>query len=594
VEKGDAGKFPLENEARYDLLKADRDKTLFVSSFKPFHNAREQNLGKQRILGGTTVITGNNLEEINTVPLSAGITRTPFQTLEPKEKVDCHAARVTDMYPGEKAVKAKGSIVLMDNSNSNSSNSSSTLKQPTGPERLVTFDVTKKNFLNNLARMERTSVVITELHKKNFFGGINSNQAATVDDLLLNHHNSSYISMPEGSKLGCDNVNPATRVKLDNSVGYLTTGDSVAQIGTPGLRILNAPKFALAQDFAATYADTLLCHRKNAIIFGRSTVDACKSLKEREAKQVRDRKRAEARRLLGRDEEEEEYVCSSPEELGEELGGDMTLTLSPPAAAAAAQSAAAVGAAAGAGTELVPSNTFIRPIKFFRHSTRPDMEQYNNHGLYWNNVNNRTSNTISSTVLENNVRLLNKKQTKSTLNLDSAELNKFIATDQGPVTCSVNHCDLGSHIDHAKLPNPRGAGASERDFVTMNRELCPSPQKSRSNAVDGRKYVVSKWEAYKKYESRADDPLRVGDHGRRHFHAEKLKDRPLAPNVSGIENMPNPAKITNFLNLQQKDENYNISVVRNDTLRNRSFLDLGKNPDYWRPADLSKCDLLTN
>lgn len=105
-------------------------------------------------------------------------------------------------------------------------------------------------------------------------------------------------------------------------------------------------------------------------------------------------------------------------------------------------------------------------------------------------------------------------------------------------------------------------------MLTRNLELCPSPRQTKIQACPGTRAVSGAWKAYKPHVFRADEPERNGRFGPRKFTAENLGERPLALPISGIETLPNPDRITNFLNIegqQSKDANLNVSVVREAT-----------------------------
>jgi len=208
--------------------------------------------------------------------------------------------------------------------------------------------------------------------------------------------------------------------------------------------------------------------------------------------------------------------------------------------------------------------------------------------------------------LENNARMLTKKQTKSTLSLDKEELTRYVSTDQTPFSGAINHQDLGAHIDHAKL-QARGMEYHRKSTIypvknrfanTMGakfncdvgyRELLDSPRSASIKCCSGRRYVVGKYEKWHEFEFREDEPVRKTVHGPKHFNAENLGERPLPLNSCISQNnhraveRPSPG-----INLHQSDK------IRNATLRNRAFLDLARNKEKFKPCDLSKCNLLVD
>merc|ERR1712224_69343 len=103
------------------------------------------------------------------------------------------------------------------------------------------------------------------------------------------------------------------------------------------------------------------------------------------------------------------------------------------------------------------------------------------------------------------------------LSLDKEELYRYIATDQVPISGAVNHHDLGAHLDHAKL-QPRGfeyhqtsklpvESRFDEQFKTYNKELCDSPRTTRIKSTAGNMYVIGKWNPWKKFEFRKDEPI---------------------------------------------------------------------------------------
>ncbi|CAD7939361.1 unnamed protein product [Amoebophrya sp. A25] len=429
------------------------------------------------------------------------------------------------------------------------------------------------------------------------------------------------ISPSTRGSAGGDNIDPSVRqqiygpllntndaiCKAADKIPLVCAGDSIPVIGAGGVRLLRPNQYSISQNFSDAYKSSILTTKKKAIVFGTCAIDKA-------------------------EREEQAGGSSSSTSAGHHLGGGGSIGGQHLNASASAGSVllrknaystlnpnsimpsikqlygttwyntlpckgdskvTQIGAMPVIIASGVDAETKIRPVvwnnKEFGHidvapgATNNHVETtfsnvrypYNNHGLFYHNVNNKTSNTISSTHLELNARMLTQKQTKSTLSLDREELYRYVATDQGPLTGAVNHADLGAHIDHAKYI-PRGqdyaktakipvASRFQSQFLARNKEMCPTPQDSKNGACPGTRDVSGPFRPWKQHCFRADEPERNGRFGPRIFNAENLGERPLDFPISGIESRPNPDHITNFLNIEKMDSgdaNVNIAVVR--------------------------------
>ncbi|CAD7947574.1 unnamed protein product [Amoebophrya sp. A120] len=397
-----------------------------------------------------------------------------------------------------------------------------------------------------------------------------------------------------GSIKGPDNVDPEVRDQLygpilntndsvcqpEDKIPLTNTGDSIPVIGSGGVRLLRPAKFSLAQTLSEAYKGTILTSKSKAITYGKCAIEhpPAGSGNSSSSSSSMLQRHAYSTLNLNAVQPTAKQMCVHTWYNNLPCAGDSTVTqigAMPLHLASGIDAKTKVNAVRFNDKECGNIDHYAANIpsrnNYVDTSFSSVKHPYNNHGIFYHNVNNKTSNTISGTYLELNAQRLSKKQTKSTLSLDQEELYRYVATDQGPVTNAVNHADLGAHLDHSKYV-PRGADYDkiarlsvdhrfDGQFLARNKEMCPTPQDAKKAACRGTRSVSGPYKPWKPHVFRADEPERNGRFGPRKFNAENLGARPLALPISGIDTLPNPDRITNFLNIEKTDAKEANTIV---------------------------------